>query len=60
MKKTFEEIAINVRRMEAQNILTASVIGVSDQPVSGENEGNPIVAGAQGRTPVPTNHPLNH
>lgn len=59
MKKTFEEIAINVRRMEAQNILTASVIGVSDQPVSGE-EGNPIVAGAQGRTPVPTNHPLNH
>lgn len=59
MKKTFEEIAINVRRMEAQNILTASVIGVSDQQVSGE-EGKPIVAGAQGRTPVPTNHPLNH
>lgn len=58
MKKNLN-IEMAVRRMAAQNILTASVIGVNETPVSGE-EGNPIVAGAQGRTPVPTNHPLNH
>lgn len=58
MKKNLN-IEMAVRRMAAQNILTASVIGVSETPVSGE-EGKPIVAGAQGRTPVPTNHPLNH
>lgn len=50
MKKTLN-INISVRHMQAQNILTASAITVSDETISG-TEGSKVAVEAPGRGSV--------